>query len=792
MADGNGHIRPYWEPQEGPQADAIEATWCAELFYGGAAGGGKSDFLLGDFLQDVPTYGAAWRGVIFRRSYPELEELIARSREMFPQTAARYREDTKTWRWGNGASLKMRYLERDADALRYQGHQYTWIGWDELTQWRSMYAYRYLRGRLRSAHGVPTKRIRAAANPGGPSHLEVKGYFIDPAPTGWTPVIDPETGIERMFIPAKLADNRILVSSDPTYRGRLKALGGNLARAMLDGDWDIIEGAFFDNWSQGRNVVRPFAVPGTWTRFVSLDWGSAKPFSVGWWAVCDDPFEVVSANGERLVITRGAMVRYREWYGSNGQPDVGLKMTAEEVARGIRARELLREAYTDETGREHPALYETIAYRIADPAINSSDGGPSIRERMAPLLNWRMADNARVASKGALGGWDQVRARINGDLETDDDGNLLRDGGAMLLVFSTCKDLIRTLPVLQHDPTRPEDVDTAAEDHAADECFVAGTMVETDHGPRRIEELPERGSVVTDRGIRPYLAARRTGRDAALVRLTLSDGRVVVCTPTHRFLVDQPDEWRYASDLEGEEIVCVQPSSVRPFRNLMVSAIIGAADTFSAKVTAFIGASGRPIMALSPMGFTSTTSTATQPITPSKTWKRSALENISHWRTAKRQAGGGARASIRRATPPPLGTAPKQAANGTPSTTTSTSGRSWSAAFLRCAKSAAATIWSAPFKRLMASSAAAPAKRVRCVSVEPLSERADVYCLTVPDGERFAIEGGLIVHNCRYACMSRPYAKAKPPPAPELRTLSSMTFDELLAIQDRREKARTW
>src|SRR5512144_2201665 len=131
-----------WSPQPGPQTEAITADWCQELFYGGAAGGGKSDFLLGDFLQDVQHYGAAWQGVLFRRTYNELEELLRRSRDIFPQTDAVWHEQAKTWTWPNNATLKMRYMERDADATRYQGHQYTWIGWDELTQWPSDYGYR--------------------------------------------------------------------------------------------------------------------------------------------------------------------------------------------------------------------------------------------------------------------------------------------------------------------------------------------------------------------------------------------------------------------------------------------------------------------------------------------------------------------------------------------------------------------------------------------------------------------------------------------------------------------------
>lgn len=442
-----------WAPQLGPQTDAITATWCPELFFGGAAGGGKSDLLLGDYLQDVPTYDSAWRGVLFRRTYPELEELQARAREIYPSTGAKWNENKRIWTWSNGANLKMRYAESDADATRYQGHQYAWIGWDEKTQWRSLYLYRYLRARLRSAgRPVPTARIRSAGNPGGPGHLEVKAYFIDPARFGYTPILDPDTGMERMFIPSKLEDNTALMTNDPGYRGRLKGLGGNLAKAMLDGDWDIIEGAFFDNWSAGRNVIRPFEIPADWTRFRSLDWGSARPFAVQWWAVASDAVQAQTAHGP-INVPRGALILYRQWYGSSGKPNEGLKLPAERVAAG----------FTGPDGAHVPGIKdrekgEVIAYGVADPAIFSSDGGPSIGERMFTAgVRWKAADNARVSRKGAMGGWDQMRLRISGD-----------DDGPGLVVFSTCTDFLRTVPVLQHDADRAEDIDTEGEDHDGD------------------------------------------------------------------------------------------------------------------------------------------------------------------------------------------------------------------------------------------------------------------------------------------------------------------------------------
>jgi len=435
-----------WAPQPGPQTEAICADWCPELFYGGAAGGGKSDFLLGDFLQDVPTYGQAWQGVIFRRTYPELEELIKRSLEMYPGSGGTWLEQKKLWQWPNGATLKMRYLEADRDCSRYQGHQYTWIGWDELTQWATLHPYRYLRARLRSAHDVPTKRIRAAANPGGAGHLEVKGYFVDPNPGGYRIIRDDETGLERMYIPARLTDNVLLQQADPGYEARLRGLGSKtLVKAWLEGDWSIVEGAFFDEWSHSRHVITPFEIPSDWDRFRSIDWGSASPASIGWWAIARDDYRI-----HGRVIPRGCLVRYREWYVA-GADRKGLKLTAEQMARGILAKQ----------GEREPAL---IKYTVMDPAAFAEDGGPSIAERMRNAgVACRPADNKRVGGIGAIGGWDQMRQRLRGDAE----------GRPMLVVFSTCGDFIRTVPVLQHDETHPEDVNTESEDHVGDEARYA-------------------------------------------------------------------------------------------------------------------------------------------------------------------------------------------------------------------------------------------------------------------------------------------------------------------------------
>lgn len=440
-----------WAPQEGPQERFVTCP-LFEVVYGGARGGGKTDGALGDWALHAKRYGRNAKGLFVRRTQRALEPTIERAKLIFSRLGARWQEQKSIFVWPNGARLAFRYLDSDSDADAYQGHDYTRVYVEELTQFADPRPVKKLKATLRSAAGVPTG-FRATCNPGGPGHTWVKARYIDPGP--WKIIeedfISPFTGetlkVKRVFVPARLTDNPRLLQNDPTYVATLQQAGSaQLVRAWLEGDWDIIEGAFFDNWTS-RNIIRPFEIPSTWTRFRSLDWGSARPFSVGWWAIVSDPITVETELGRQIELPRGCLVRYREWYGSNGEPNVGLKMTAEAVAEGIKDRE----------------AGDAITYGVADPAIFSSDGGPSIAERMFTNgIAWRRADNARVPRAGALGGWDQLRARISGD-----------DDGPQLVAFSTCRDLVRTLPVLQHDAKRPEDVDTESEDHAADETRYA-------------------------------------------------------------------------------------------------------------------------------------------------------------------------------------------------------------------------------------------------------------------------------------------------------------------------------
>lgn len=432
-----------WSPQEGPQTALLQCP-VFEVFYGGARGGGKTEGSIGDWLQHSSLYGEAAIGIFVRRKFKQLAEVIARTKQIFPKLGAKYNEQKAEWRMGNGARLKFVYLERDSDAEEYQGHNYTRVYVEEVTNFASPSPINKLRATLRSASGVPVG-MRLTGNPGGPGHNWVKARYIDPDPKGYKIItesceveVDGKKEIislDRVFIPSKLGDNVLLLRNDPTYVLRLRQSGSEaLVKAWLEGNWDIVDGAYFDfdeaRHVKSREYIR-YAPPQT-VRFRSFDWGSARPFSVGWWAIADgtwpemDPFPF------------GAIFRYREWYGASG-PNIGLHMTADKVSAEILKQE----------------RNERIRYAVADPAIFIRNGGPSIAESMAQC-RWRRGDNKR------LPGWEALRQRLEGE-----------NGHPMLYVSDQCEDTIRTLPVLQHDEDNQEDLDTDGEDHAADEIRYA-------------------------------------------------------------------------------------------------------------------------------------------------------------------------------------------------------------------------------------------------------------------------------------------------------------------------------
>jgi hypothetical protein len=427
--------------------------------------------MLGDFVAHAGQYGEDAIGLCVRRERTQLKEMIERSRQIYAPIGAKYSSQDKQWRFPNGARLTFAYLENDSDAEAYQGWNTTRVYVEEMGNFPRPEPIFKLMATLRSGNPKVKVGFRATANPGGPGHLWIRARYIDPAPRGLkiltdkftNPFTQEEKGIERVYIPSKVTDNRFCNNND--YIARLQlAAGTKLLHAWLHGDWNLIEGAFFGEWDESKHVIQPFAIPTNWTRFCSADWGSAAPFSIGWWAVVSDDYEDVfglRSFDSKLAaykggLPHGAIVRYREWYGSPNHNNVGLKMFAEEVAAGIIERE-----------RDEPRNHSggaRIAYRVIDPDACREKGGPSIAERMSWAPNrlfWRPADNSRVGRRGAMGGWDAVRARLKGE-----------EGRPMLYVFDNCVDLIRCLPVAQHDPDNMEDIDEC-EDHVIDDLRYA-------------------------------------------------------------------------------------------------------------------------------------------------------------------------------------------------------------------------------------------------------------------------------------------------------------------------------
>jgi hypothetical protein len=415
--------------------------------FGGARGGGKTFASLGDWWLHAEAYGPHARGLMLRKARADLKDTIAIASDLYGN-AARWISQDACFQFRSGAKFYMAYLENEKDAQGYQGWSLTRCYLEEITQFLSLQPMFRLLATLRSPHGIKCQ-MKCTCNPGGPSHFAVKSAFID---NGENVIVrDPETHLTKVFIPSKVSDNPALLENDPGYINRLKSVGSpQLVKAWLDGDWDIVEGAFFPEFARERHVIPPFPVPNTWVKFRSMDWGSARPFSVGWWAVCQDTFE-----HEGHIIPRGALIRYREWYGAKpGFANEGLKMPAEQVGIGIVDRE------TDPTTQKR----EYVAYGVLDPAAFNVVSGPSIGETlMRNGANFRRADNIRVSRDRRMGGWDQLRQRLRGDA----------DGNPMIFFFSHCRDIIRTLPMMVHDSSNPEDLDTDLEDHAVDEVRYA-------------------------------------------------------------------------------------------------------------------------------------------------------------------------------------------------------------------------------------------------------------------------------------------------------------------------------
>lgn len=392
---------------------------------------------------EVPYY----KGLILRKTFPQLAELIDKTLNYYPRAypKARYNSSTHTWRFPSGAKVIFGAMQYTKDRTKYQGQAYDFIAFDELTHF-TFEEYSYLFSRNRPNGPGTRVYMRATANPGGVGHGWVKERFITaarPMTTVWddVDVIFPDGHTERrrksrIFVPSSVFDNPALLHNDPDYITRLASMPEAERKALLYGDWDTFSGQVFTEWRNDSahyadrlhtHVIDPFLVPDGWAIWCGLDWGYSRPFSVGWYAV----------DHERR------LYRIREYYGCTGTPNVGVKMEPAEVARAIKRIE-----------GEDPNLKGRRILRVGDPAIWGSDGTESIGALMErERVYFERGDHARIDGKM------QVHHRLVFD----------ESGVPMLYVFNTCRHFIRTVPNLVYDETDVEDIDTDGEDHIYDE-----------------------------------------------------------------------------------------------------------------------------------------------------------------------------------------------------------------------------------------------------------------------------------------------------------------------------------
>lgn len=429
------HQPVIFQPNDGPQSLFLSASE-REVLYGGAAGGGKTIGLIADALRD--TTNGAFVGLVLRRTNDELREIISKTHEFYPKVfpSAKWSSQKSEWTFPSGARLWLTYLERDLDVGRYHGQAFSYIAFDELTQYTTPYAWDYLRSRLRTAEDAGLELyMRATTNPGGPGHQWVKKMFVDPAPWGqafWA--TDIETGnalvwpegskyagqplFKRRFIPSTLKDNPHL-DSDGRYEANLLSMPEHQRKQLLEGSWDTVEGAAFPEFNRKVHVIPTTKLPSSWRRFRAADYGYRSPGACIWFACSPD----------------GQLYIYREMY-----------------AKGLVADKFANKILEMERN-------ESISYGILDSSVFHNRGSvePSIAEQMIRVgCFWRPSDRtkgSRIARKNEL----HRRLQVN---------EFTQKPG--IVIMDCCVNTIAQMPLLQLDRTNPEDVDTKGEDHIYD------------------------------------------------------------------------------------------------------------------------------------------------------------------------------------------------------------------------------------------------------------------------------------------------------------------------------------
>ena len=368
-----------------------------EVLYGGAAGGGKTYAQVIDAFLFALKYPGS-RQIVFRKTLPELRRsVIMKCREIYPARVCEYKGAINQYVFVNNSVIEFGYLHHEGDVYRYQSAEYDVVRFDELTHFPEQ-TYLYMLSRVRGTNGYP-KQMKSTGNPGNIGHMWVKKRFVDPGSGAFE-----REGRSFEFIRAGIDDNSFLVSLDDGYKKRLEQLPEKQRKILLDGDWDVLDGQFFSEFSEAVHVVKPFHVPGHWLRFRSMDYGLDMCVCL-WWALDE----------------HGSAYVYREFAKSG----LSLSTAAKKVC--------------EHTGEDEKILYTAASPDLWSRRQESGESGEFVM-RSNGLTGLSRANNDRVF------GWRMVREYLQ-----------VGNGGAALHIFECCRNLIFSLPQLVFSSHNAED-----------------------------------------------------------------------------------------------------------------------------------------------------------------------------------------------------------------------------------------------------------------------------------------------------------------------------------------------
>lgn len=449
-----------WKPTPRQAAFLAVPDTVFEVMYGGAAGGGKSEALLN--LPIVREFFKAprFKGICFRRTYPELEaELIVRSdaQGLYRGTGAVYNKDKKRWQWPSGAIMQFGHLEYDSDVRKYDSAEYNLVEFDELTSFTE-YQYLYMFSRCRSSDSSLPAIVRSGTNPGNVGHAWVRSRFVEPCSTGNTLLVDSRTTLSRIFIPSKVQDNPYLMKNDPQYINRLQGMAEKDRRAKLDGDWYTFSGQVFDDYREERyegepenavHVVDEFAIPSWWPRVLSIDWGYEALTYALWSAI--------APNG-RVYLYREYAIKHAKI--SQWATDIGRISHGESFTDVVICQSAGQQRGDDLTIAQQFEKYSGIRPRLS---VNEHGSRVASKLLLQEYLRWRAKPLRKIPGEGFNQDTASQVLRMQGmdaykDYLTSFEPEVPEDNLPRIQIFRSLEVLRKTIPLCVYDDDHKEDV----------------------------------------------------------------------------------------------------------------------------------------------------------------------------------------------------------------------------------------------------------------------------------------------------------------------------------------------